>query len=105
MQGRQAAAPRALNHSPRSSLSGPNTSLYQPGMGVVAMGDLNSCSEGGRTASMASCGHRTRAAARYSWVDSEGSGGCDSSSEGATAGSCRLGLRELGDVCLYDLEG
>ena len=65
----------------------------------------SSCSEAGSNASVASCGHRTWAAARYSRADSESSGDCDSSSEGATAESCRLGLRELGDVCLHDMEG
>ena len=69
------------------------------------MGDPSSCSEAGSNASVASCGLRTRAAARYSGADSEGSGSCDSSSEGATAGSCWLGLRELGDGCLHDMEG
>lgn len=103
-QDRQAALP----YSRHSSLSGPKAtpeaSLYEPGF-RVAMADPNSCSEAGNNASVASCGHRTRAAARYSPASSEGSGGYDSSSEGATAGSCRLGLRELRDVCLHDMEG
>ena len=103
-QGREAAAPRALLYSPRSSKATPSTSLYQPGLGA-AMGGPSSCCEAGSNAGVASCGHRTRAAARYSRADSEGSDGCDSSSEGATASSCRLGLQELRDVCLHDREG